>query len=472
MMINKIMMAGGLAVALLTGGAQAQVIGGDITVDGSRDDVIFFGGDINVSGDVDGSVSGIAGSARIDANITGDVEFFGGDAQLRGTIAGDVDMAGGSLRVEANVGEDLSVAGGDVEVSGEIGGELNAAGGSVVLDVIVRDGAHIGGGYVLLPQSSEFYGRMEIAAGEIEFLGTARDDVKIEAETAIVGGRFEGDVDITAERVRVLADAVVVGEIRVRGPNEPDVEAGADIATLDYAYQSYNFGAEDWEDIDIHIDGPLELIGAPFEFLGGIFLGVAFLLGFFASLIAPRGVTSITRSFRKRPFSAFFVGIVAFPVSLILMVVVTVVLAITVIGIPLILLIWPLYPWLLFLAFAFGGVVIGDLIFNRNRPNEGLGLAMRALSLLVVMAALAVVGQIEGLGFLLGWFVWVIGMGAWVLSFGERHSQGDGLDDRAEQRPERDRDEDIGSSRSDAADSSDSSAGNSGGGFGGDGGGE
>jgi len=78
MNMNKMMMAGGLAVALLSGAAQAQVIGGDLTVNGSRDDVEFFGGDIQITGDIDGSVSGIAGDARIDANVAGDIEFFGG----------------------------------------------------------------------------------------------------------------------------------------------------------------------------------------------------------------------------------------------------------------------------------------------------------------------------------------------------------------------------------------------------------
>ncbi len=440
MSMMKWMMAGGLAVTLLSGAASAQVIGGDTTIDGSRDDVAFLGGELTVRGDIQGSVSGIAGEANIDANVTGDIEFFGGDATVRGSVGGEIDIAGGSISIRADVEEDVNAAGGSVEVAGRIGGELNTAGGSVELDVIVQDESNIGGGYVLLAPSSEFYGPVDIVAGEIEFLGTANAAVDVEAETFIIGGTVNGDVEVIAERVQVLASAVITGEMRVRGPYEPELEEGATIGTLDYTYEKYNFGAEDWDNFDVHIEGPWQLIGAPFEFLGGIFLGVAFFLGVMASLIAPRGVTGVTRTFRRRPVSSFFVGIVAFPVSLILMVVLTIVLAISIIGIPLIFLIWPLYPWLLFLGFALGGVIIGDLLFNRNQPNKGLGLAMRALSLLVVMVALAVLGQIEGLGFLVAWFIWIFGMGAWVLSIGDRHRRDEDeetSDDDAEDTPKK-----------------------------------
>lgn len=423
MSMNKMMMAGGLAVALLGSASHAQMIGGDLTVDGSREDVIFLGGDITVTGEIEGSVSGIAGDARIDANVSGDIEFFGGEADISGRVDGDIDLAGGSVRIRADVGRDVNAAGGDVTVSGAIGGELNAAGGSVELDAVVQGETNVGGGYVLLPVSSSFYGRMEIAAGEIEFLGTAHDTVDIEAGTAIISGTFNDDLEILAERVRILEGATVTGELRIRGPHEPEVAEGASITVLEYEYESYNFGAEDWEDIDIHIEGPWEFFDAPFEFFGGMFVGSAFLLGFLIVLIAPRSVSNIAASFRRRPVSSGFVGFVAFAMSPILLAVLSLLLVITVIGIPLIPLMIMLYPVMLFLSFIFGGIAVGDLIFNRNRPNAGLGLAMRALSLLVVLVALLVLGAIPGLGALSGLVVMCIGLGAWLLSFGNRDNR-------------------------------------------------
>lgn len=441
MSMKRIMMAGGLAVALLAGAGQAQVVGGEITVDGSRDDVAFLGGELNVRGDVDGSVSGIAGEANIDANVTGDIEFFGGEASVRGRVDGEVDMAGGSISVHADIGQDANIAAGNVEVSGRIGGELNTAGGSVELDVIVQEGAHIGGGYVLLAQSSEFYGDIEIVGGEVEFLGTAHGNVDVEAETLVLAGVFSGDVDVTAERVRILDGASVAGALRVRGPSEPELASGASINTLDYSYENYNFGAEDWEDIDIHIDGPWEFIGAPLEAIGGLFVGSAFLLGLFIVLVVPASVSNIAGSFRERPVSAGFLGFIIFAMSPVLIALLSVLLAITVIGIPLIPLMIFLYPLFLYLGFIFGGIAVGDLIFNRAHPDKGLGLSMRALSLLVVMVALLVLGAIPGLGWIAGLVVMSIGLGSWMLSFGRGSRQNRkkdefGEDDRAERRQE------------------------------------
>ena len=339
---------------------------------------------------------------------------------MSGRVDGEIDMAGGSISIRADVGQDVNVAAGDVQIRGNIGGELNTAGGSVELDVIVQESAHIGGGYVLISQSSEFYGTVEIVGGEIEFLGTAHEAADLEAETLILAGTFDGDVEVQAERVRILSTAVVRGELRIRGPEEPVMEEGANISTLDYTYEAYNFGAEDWEDLDIHIDGPWELIEAPFEAVGRMFLGSAFLLGFLITLLAPRSVSNIASSFRERPVSAGLVGFVTFAMSPIVLAMLAVLLGITFIGIPLIPMMILLYPVILFFGFVFGGIAVGDLIFNRNRPNKGLGLAMRAVSLLVVMVALAVLGAVPGLGGVAGLFVMFIGLGAWMLSFGKR----------------------------------------------------
>ncbi|MBR9825381.1 MAG: multidrug effflux MFS transporter [Alphaproteobacteria bacterium] len=435
MSMNKMIMAGGLAVALLTGASHAQMIGGEVTVNGSSDDVAFLGGELTVRGDIQGSVSGIAGEANIDANISGDIEFFGGEANVSGRVDGEVDMAGGAITIRADIGEDANVAAGDVELFGTIGGELNTAGGSVELDVVVREDAHIGGGAVLISQASEFYGRIEIVGGEIDFLGTAHGPLDAEAETITLAGTFNGDVEITAERVRILASAVIPGEIIVRGPREPEVDAGASLGTLSYSYEAYNFGAEDWEDLDIHIEGPWKFIGAPFEFFGGMFVGSAFLLGLFIILIAPSSVGNIASAFRERPVSSGFLGFVTFALSPIVIAVLVMLLAVTVIGIPLIPLMIFLYPVMLFLSFIFGGVAVGDIIFNRSRPNEGLGLAMRALSLLVVMIALVVLGAVPGLGWIAGLIVMSIGLGAWMLSFGRKRNEDRSQSDDEAERP-------------------------------------
>ena len=95
----------------------------------------------------------------------------------------------------------------------------------------------------------------------------------------------------------------------------------------------------------------------------------------------------------------------------------TVLLAITVIGAVPIPFLWILFWPFLLLCLGMGALAVGDLIFNRN-PDVPLGLGMRLLSLLLVLAASVALGVIPGLGAIVGLILVFIGFGAWVLALG------------------------------------------------------
>lgn len=436
---KKLIMAGGLALAVLSGAAQAQIIGGDISVDGSRDDVIFLGGEMEVTGTVEGDVFGMAGEAQINANITGDVQFFGGELTLAGIVAGEVDAAAGDINLSADVGNDVNAAAGDVSVTGRVEGDLNAAGGSVDVHGSVGGETHLAGGHVLLAPDSEYAGTVEIIGGLIEFEGTARDRVEIEAEEVVLSGRFDGDVEILAEQVRIASTAVVTGTLEIEGPTEPVVEPGSSVAVLDYTQRDFDFERENLDefDVDFDFDGPLNFAIGVGENIPAAFLATAFVIGFLIALMSPNGLRGMTSAFRRRPVSALFLGAIGIPMVFIIILVVIVLLMATVIGIPLAFLLLVMLPFIYIGFMAIGGFAIGDLIFNRSYPDAGLGLALRAASLLVVLVAVYVLGFAPGLGLLIGLIILAIGIGSWLLSFG-RHP--DGRDERpavAEEAPHR-----------------------------------
>lgn len=445
MTMRAMIAAVGLAASALGAPGLAQVIGGEVDIDGSRNDVVFLGGEMSVSGRVEGDVSGIAGEARINADVTGSVEIFGGDIEVRGTVGEDVEIAGGDLEISADVSGDVNAAGGDVSIRGTIGGEVSAAGGHVVFSGSAGDGLTIGGGHVEVVEGSEIGSNSNFVGGEVDLHGSYQGQVEVEAGSVTLRGRFLDTVEVTAEEVKIASGAVIVGELRVRAPTEPDVAEGAEIGSVDYQYEAFNFGAKHWEDIDIDFNGPWHVIGAPFQFLGGAFAGSAFILGMLAVLLAPRGVNNIARSFRRRPVSSGALGFITFALSPVILVSLTVLLAITVIGVFLIPLLWVLYFPILFLAFAFGAIVVGDLIFNRSGGDRDLGVGMRALSLLLVLAATMALGVVAGLGFLVGLILMCIGLGSWILSFGKRRSDRDRYDreERDDRRRETEHDESV-----------------------------
>ena len=420
MTIKKTIVALGLAISTITASAGAQVIGGEVDIDGSSNDVIFLGGDMTVRGRVDGDVSAIAGDGLVDADVSGSVHFFGGDVRIRGSVGEDIEIAGGDIEIDATVAGDVSAAGGDVQIRGDIGGELSAAGGNVEVSARVQDAVQLAGGYIGVDGMSVFEDGLEAGGGEIEIAGTVRGYTDIEGSEVTLSGTIDGDIEILAEEIYILDSAQVTGRLTVRGPTEPVLASGAQIGQYEYEYEAFNFGAKHWNDIDIDIEGPWEIVGAPFAFFGLAVPGAALLLGALAMLMIPRGTARVARTFRRKPLVSGFLGFISFAFSPVFLVIMTVLLAITVIGALLIPVMLVLYFPFLLLCLALGAMAVGDLAFNRN-PETPMGLGMRLLSLLVVLAVSAALGAIPGLGAIFGLILLFIGLGAWLMSLGKEN---------------------------------------------------
>ncbi|MHA6288609.1 hypothetical protein [Maricaulis sp. CAU 1757] len=423
MNIKSILLAISLAFAGPLAMAEAQVIGGEVEIDGSSDDVIFFGGDMVVRGVIEGDIFAITGEGDIDATVRGDVEYLGGDFTLNGEVERNVSIAGGDIEIDATIGGNLDVAGGDVNVRGSVGNSAHLAGGSVFIDAIIHDTLHAGGGEVIVASTSVITEFAEFAGGQVELDGTYHGFVNVRGGEVTLSGQFHGDVEVEAEEVYVLDGARIDGMLRVRSPIEPVMAAGAQVPNLDYTEQDVNFGARDWDDIDIEIAGPWKALGAPMHFFGLAMAASAVLFGLIVLALVPRGTSQVVRAFRRRPLVSVVLGFIAVPFSVVFAVVLTVLLAIVVIGIPLIPFLWLVLPVVLVLGYVFGGFALGDLIFNRT-PEQPLGFGLRLLSLVVVFGAAWLLGAIfgVGLGMLAGTVIWVVGLGAWLLSStGRRH---------------------------------------------------
>ncbi|MFH0845863.1 MAG: hypothetical protein V1851_00455 [Patescibacteria group bacterium] len=99
-------------------------------------DLFITGGQIVVSEEVSGDIFIMGGSITILGNVKGDVRVVGGNVLLTGNIAGDLIMAGGTMNVSsgASIGKDLVAAGGHVSIDGKVLGNTKIAGGIVTIN--------------------------------------------------------------------------------------------------------------------------------------------------------------------------------------------------------------------------------------------------------------------------------------------------------------------------------------------------
>jgi len=146
--------------------------------------------------------TGLGGTTTVGSDETvSSVSGVYGTIIIEGTVTGDVSGLAGNVVIEegATVEGDLSVAAGNIRVAGEVHGEVSAGAGTVTL----AETARVGGTF---------------SAGAA--------DVRID-------GRIDGDARVGADRIHLGDDASIAGSLTYDGTLEGNREAVAGEITRD-----------------------------------------------------------------------------------------------------------------------------------------------------------------------------------------------------------------------------------------------
>jgi cytoskeletal protein CcmA (bactofilin family) len=269
-------------------------------------------------------------------------------------------------------------------------------------------------------------------AGDIEVRGPVEDDVHSGFGDVLVTGKVNGDIDAG------------FGDVKIEGPVEGDVRAEfGDVYVNAPVKGDINVG---WGDVDLgpkaEISGNLECEGCEITgnrgavkghmmargmaidfddshgpsiigFFGWLFAALAFAAcAVLAAVVAPRPLTSAARRAEESPGRSFVYGLISLPAFFVL----CVALAVTIIGIPLLVLLVPAYLALLF----FGALVAAFFIGTRVLMVTGRYRVGNALAAVVGAMILAATTFIPVLGDLLLYALSLLGAGAIILALFSR----------------------------------------------------
>jgi cytoskeletal protein CcmA (bactofilin family) len=269
-------------------------------------------------------------------------------------------------------------------------------------------------------------------AGDLEVHGLVEDDVHSGFGDVLVSGKVKGDIDAG------------FGDVKIEGPVEGDVRAEfGDVYVNAPVKGNVNVG---WGDVDLgpdaEISGNLECEGCEITgnrgavkghmmargmaldfdeshgpgiigFFGWLFAALAFAAcAVLAAVVAPRPLTSAASRAEESPGRSFVYGLVSLPVVFVL----CVVLAVSVVGIPLLLLLVPAYLALLF----FGALVAAFFIGTRVLMVTGRYRVGNALAAVVGAIILAATTLIPVIGNLLLYALSLLGTGAIILALFSR----------------------------------------------------
>ena len=381
---------------LAAGAASAQYFGGDVDVNlSSNDDEAIFAAEANVSGSVSGDLAVFAADISINIDAAGDLAAFGADVDVQGVVMGDAAVGGADVNVGAEVMGDLGVFGADLDISSLVGGELAVAGHTITIDstAVVNGPTSLRGEDIFM--QGRFVGPVDIAGVDV-----------------VIRGQIDGGAEIYVRDLTIASDAIINGPITVRGPKPPTVEDGAQVGEIEYIQERF-----DDSRIERDFDLPVN-VWPGFWVVGALWGSAAFILGFFVCVLFPRSLGRMSNRFRARPWVSSGLGLILWATMWILMLTLAVLLAITIIGALLTPFVIFAIPLAYFLAYVFGAVVIGDMIFNRSGGQAGF--LLRVGSLLAVLLVLAASYVFPPLGLVVGLVVTFIGFGAWSLAIFDR----------------------------------------------------
>lgn len=299
-------------------------------------------------------VQGAGGTIVVESGETVDsVQAVAGTVVIRGTVTGDVQVATGSLVIDGEVQGDVSGAAGSVDIRGRVAGDVNVGTGSLTL----AEDAVIGG-------------QLNAGTGSALIAGTVRGD-------AAIGG---GDI-VLAPTATFQGDLRYDGDLTDRG------------ATVDgQLVRDRSLGGTSFQPIS----GVGEALFDVYGFLVSLVLGAVLLLAF------PAGSERLLGRMREEPLMSGLYGLgvlVGVPILLVLV-------AITIIGIPLAVIGAVLFALAAWIASIYGRYAVGDWLAGYA------GIDSRWVALVVGLVAVGLVGLVPFLGGLVEFLVLLLGLGA------------------------------------------------------------
>jgi cytoskeletal protein CcmA (bactofilin family) len=292
------------------------------------------------------------------------VDGVAGTVVIRGTVTGDVSVVAGSVRVTE---------------TGTVQGTVDGSAGSIVIAGTVDGDVQIGAGSFELTDSGNIGGDLEAGAGYVRVDGTIAGNVKAAGggvaigPNANVGGEFRYD----AEDFTQSPDAVVEGGV------VQDTSLSMDRGTGTSFLPSW--------------------FGTVYSLVASLLFGVVLLAVF------PRFSTNVASKVTDDPLNSGGVGLLALigvPVALAL-------LAVTIVGIPLMLVGVGLFILAIWAAVVYGKFAVGMWVLGVA------DLENRWLALVVGLVGFALIGLIPVIGGLAEFIVFLLGLGALALSLRE-----------------------------------------------------
>ena len=284
-------------------------------------------------------------SIIITAPIVGDLSALGGTLTVAAPVAGDALLLGGSASVRAPITGDVRMVVGDADIEKPVMGDVAA------LALSLHESAHVQGS-VLIGAASAFV------------TGGADGPVTIYANSVTLGGAFAGDVHVVAtDHLTLLPGTTIGGTLTYQAPLPASVPDSVQVqGGITYTQASYLPGA------NVSRTLALASIGI---FLVARILALLILAGLLTGLFPRLAEAVIDEGYGRTVRHSLLVTLLGFA-AFVATPILTILLALTFIGLALAILLALGYLLLVFLALIYAGILLGGALSRRFFVRDGV----------------------------------------------------------------------------------------------------
>ncbi|MDR3472068.1 MAG: hypothetical protein P4M09_10305 [Devosia sp.] len=347
-----------------------------------------FGGDQYAAGE----------NAAVQSAVEHDAFIAGRQLDLSAPVSGTAHLIGMNVSSDASVGGNLYAAGFNIEVSAPVLGSVTAIGNAVS----VKQAATIGGNARLLGAS-------------VTLAAPVTGSVLVSAKTLTLDGTVQRDLNFYGESLVFGPGAKVDGTLFIQAPKP--IEVPASVAAADHvkytAIASPDYMSQAGNVAGTAVNGLWPALWAI-----ALWWLLLFVIGVGFIALAPRVMNGLQTAAATRPFRSLGMGVLAFALLLGLVPVA----AITLIGIPLLPIIFAGIAVGCVLAYLAGLYSIGLRIGAAITSIESNGRRIAVYAAALVVAGL--LGMIPMLGWLIGVLLVLFGLGIMTVALLGRRSGG------------------------------------------------
>ena len=323
--------------------------------------------------------------------IEGNFIKAGNIIDIEGAVNGAVIVAGNSITIAGPVAGDVIAAGNIIRINGPVSGSVRLAGSSVEINNEVKHNVWVAAGTLSLSADSRVGWDVFGGAGSIEIQGPVRGNVWAGPGSLALNNQVGKNVTAALDRegqIILSSQASIAGDLVYKAANQDQlvINDGAEIKgqtnhqllTPDKVHQGF---------------------GAAWLFFKVIAFFSLLIVGVLLISLAPKWLLQVEAAMIKRPGASLGWGLVGF----FLVPILCLFLLLTIIGIPLALMMVPVYLILIYLSKVVAGFVLGLWLLNKLTANKYTGSLIWPLVLgllvLLVVASLPLVGWLIGLVF-------------------------------------------------------------------------